>query len=138
MIDLKLLEKRAESGKSFYDDYKQGLINRGANTSTLEQILKLNVKRKEVMTQAETAKAHQNKLSTEVGKLKREGKDAAGLLTELDAIKSQVKDLEINANEVDTEVQGLLLTIPNKPHSSVPVGASEKENQIMKTLPYES
>ena len=92
MIDLKLLEKKADAEKSYYDDYKQSLVNRGANTAVLEQIVDLNVKRKEMMTGAETAKAHQNKLSGEVGKLKREGKDAASLLSELDALKSKVKE----------------------------------------------
>ncbi len=134
MIDLKLLEKKADSGNNYYDEYKQSLIHRGANTAVLEQIVQLNVIRKEVMTEAETAKAHQNKLSGEVGKLKREGKDAGGLLSELEALKSKVKELETKAGEVNAEVQGLLLTVPNKPHSTVPIGASEKENKIIKTF----
>ena len=133
MIDLKLLEKKAEAGKSFYDDYKQGLINRGASLETLEKIMQLASKRRETMTQAETAKAKQNKLSAEVGQLKREGKDAGHILAEVDTIKASVKDLETNAAQVDADVQQLLLTIPNKPHSSVPVGRSEKENKITKT-----
>ena len=134
MIDLKLLEKKAETGLSYYDEYKQGLINRGASTEVLEKIMSLAGKRKEALTQAETTKAKQNKLSADVGQLKREGKDATAILAEVDAIKASVKELEAAAAVADADVQNLLLVIPNKPHSSVPVGGSEKENQIVKTV----
>lgn len=134
MIDLKLLEKKAENGTSYFDDYRQGLINRGASLEVLEKIMNLAAKRRETLTQAETAKANQNKLSADVGQLKREGKDAASVLNELEKIKSNVKELEAIAAGVDAEVQALLLVIPNKPHSSVPVGSSEKENKVVKTV----
>ncbi|MFZ3230038.1 MAG: serine--tRNA ligase [Pseudobdellovibrio sp.] len=134
MIDIKLLEKKSDDGKSYFDEYKQGLINRGSSTTVLDQIMLLNIKRKEMMTQSESAKANQNKLSTEVGKLKRDGQDATSILNELERIKSQVKELEAKSSEVDTEVQHLLMTIPNKPHFSVPIGPSEKENKVLKTV----
>ncbi len=134
MIDLKLLEKKAENGINYFEDYKQGLLNRGASLETLEKIIQLAGKRKETLTHAETAKARQNKLSADVGALKREGKDAGSVLSELDKIKSSVKELETIAAGVDAEVQSLLLVIPNKPHASVPVGSSEKENKVVKSI----
>ncbi|QDK43728.1 serine--tRNA ligase [Bdellovibrio sp. ZAP7] len=133
MIDIKLLEKKAENGASYYDEYKQALINRGGTPEILDQIMELNKKRKEMIAQAETAKANQNKLSGEIGKLKREGKDASSLLAEVETIKGSVKDLETKASEADQQVLNLALVMPNKPHSSVPVGSSEKENQVIKT-----
>ncbi len=133
MIDLKLLEKKAENGTSYYDDYRQGLINRGASTDILEKIMQLALRRKETLTQAETEKARQNKLSAEVGQLKREGKDASVILAEVDQLKHQVKELEAKATDADAEVMNLLMTVPNKPHSSVPVGKTEKDNVITKT-----
>ena len=134
MIDIKMLEKKSDTGQSYYDDYKQSLINRSANTAVLDQIMELNIKRKEMMTESETAKAHQNRLSGNVGKMKREGKDAAAILPELETLKLKVKELEGKSTEIDAQVQGLLLTIPNKPHASVPVGASEKDNKVVKTF----
>lgn len=134
MIDLKLLEKKPENGASYFDDYKQGLLNRGASLETLEKIMSLAGKRKETLTQAETAKARQNKLSADVGALKREGKEAGPVLAELEKIKTNVKELETIAAGVDAEVQALLLVIPNKPHSSVPVGSSEKDNKVINTV----
>lgn len=132
MIDLKLLEKKNADSVSYLDEYKQGLINRGSSLEILEKIMNLAAKRKETLTEAETAKANQNRLSSEVGQLKREGKDASSVLAELEKIKSSVKELENTAIGVDAEVQNLLLYIPNKPQSTVPVGSSEKENKIVK------
>lgn len=134
MIDLKLLERKNENGPNYLDEYRQSLRNRGASTEILDKILTLASHRREMIAQSETAKANQNKLSAEVGKLKREGKDAGAVLSELESLKGSVKDLEAKAADVDAEVQQLLLVIPNKPHQSVPVGLSEKENQIVTTV----
>ena len=134
MIDLKLLEKKSESETSYFDEYRQGLIHRGASLETLEKIMQLASRRRETLTQSETAKANQNKLSAEIGRLKREGQDASQILAEVDQLKGRVKELESISAQVDLEVQQLLLTIPNKPHASVPVGNSEKQNQVVKTF----
>lgn len=134
MIDLKLLEKKSESETSYFDEYRQGLIHRGASLETLEKIMQLASRRRETLTQSETAKANQNKLSAEIGRLKREGQDASQILAEVDQLKGRVKELESISAQVDLEVQQLLLTIPNKPHASVPVGSSEKQNQVVKTV----
>lgn len=134
MIDIKLLEKKSEQGPSYLDEYKQSLIHRGATTEVLEQIMKANITRKDMINQAETEKAKQNKLSAEVGQLKREGKDASAILSQVDQLKIRVKELEHQAAETDAHVFNLLLTIPNKPHHTVPVGSSEKDNLIVKTV----
>jgi seryl-tRNA synthetase len=128
MLDIKLLEKKSESGSSYFDEYKQCLLNRGASTESLDQLMELSRKRKELITQAETAKANQNKVSGEVAKLKREGKDAAGLIAEMGALSASVKQMEHQALEMDEKVRGVLLTLPNKLHESVPVGKGEADN----------
>jgi seryl-tRNA synthetase len=134
MIDIKLLEKKVESGASYFDEYKSGLLNRGASTEVLEQIMDLNRKRKELINNSETVKAQQNKLSSEIGKLKREGADASALLAEVDLLKVQVKELEAKAAEADQAVTNIALTLPNKPHASVPIGTTADDNKVMKTV----
>lgn len=137
MIDLKLLEKKEENGTSFYNDYLQALKNRNGseqNIKTLETVMQLAVRRREVMTQSETEKAKQNKLSADVGQLKREGKDASELLSQVEKLKTYVKELETQATDVDSQVQALLLTLPNKPKNDVPAGKSEHENKIVSTV----
>lgn len=134
MIDLKLLERKAETGTSYYDDYKKSLKDRGDSSDSLEQIMELNKKRKELITQAESSKAKQNKVSGEIAQMKRAGQDASALIAEMGTLSAQVKEMENAAAQSDTEVQGLLLRLPNKPHSSVPVGGSADDNKLIKTV----
>jgi seryl-tRNA synthetase len=134
MIDIKLLEKKSDGGSSYLDEYKKSLSMRGASTDVLNQALELNKKKKELVTQAETAKASQNKASGEVAKLKREGKDASLLMAELGKISGQVKEMEQKAAEVEVEVQNLLLTLPNKLNSEVPEGKSSEDNKEVKKV----
>lgn len=138
MIDLKLLEKKPEgTGQSYFDLYQQALKNRNgseANLLTLEKLMGQAVRRKELINQSETEKARQNKISAEIGQLKREGKDTAELMAQVDQLKHQVKELETQAAQTDEEVQSLLLTLPNKPMNDVPVGKSEHDNKVVSTV----
>lgn len=138
MLDIKLLEKKSENGQpSYYDEYVTVLKNRNGteeNLNILDQLMKLSKQRREMISLAETEKAKQNKLSAEVGMYKREGKDASSLLAEVDQLKSKVKELETQAADADERVQQLLLVLPNKYHSSVPVGKSADDNKIIKTV----
>jgi seryl-tRNA synthetase len=134
MIDVKLLEKKSEGGPSYFDEYKQSLIHRGSSTDMLDQIIELNRKRKEMITQAETAKSKQNKVSGDIAQMKRSGQDAAALIAEMGQLSASVKEMEQKAQELDQQVYSLLLTIPNKPHASVPVGSSAEQNKLMKTV----
>ncbi len=134
MIDIKMLEKKSENGTSFVDEYKMALSNRGATTETLDKVLELNKKRKELMTKAETEKARQNKVSGDIAKMKRDGQDATKMIEEMGKLSAEVKKLEADAAAVDLEVYNLSLYLPNKPHASVPVGGSEKENKLVKTV----
>ena len=134
MIDVKLLEKKADSGPSYFDEYRQGLLNRGASTEILDQILELNRQRKEMIFQAETAKSKQNKISGEVVQLKKTGQDASQIIAEMGKLSTSVKEMEQQAQNLDFQVHQLLLTIPNKPHSSVPVGKGAEDNVLVKTV----
>lgn len=129
MIDLKLLEKKSDGGPSFFDEYQQCLIHRGAGTDSLVKVMELNKVRKELITQAETAKASQNKVSGEIAKMKREGKDATTLIDEMGKLSASVKEMESKAAESEQQVFDLMATMPNKTHSSVPVGKSAAENK---------
>ena len=134
MIDVKLLEKKTDSGPSYFDEYRQGLVNRGASTEILDQIIDLNRQRKEMIFQAETAKSKQNKVSGEVVQLKKSGQDASQIIAEMGKLSTAVKEMEQQAQSLDLQVHQLLLTIPNKPHSSVPAGKGAEDNKLVKTV----
>ncbi|HRO67623.1 MAG TPA: serine--tRNA ligase [Pseudobdellovibrionaceae bacterium] len=133
MIDIKMLERKAEGGPSYLETYRQSLVNRGSSTDVLDQILELNKRRKELITQAEQAKSKQNKVSGEIAQLKRAQQDASSLIAEMGTLSAQVKEMEASAAKADEEVQGLLMTIPNHPRAEVPVGASADDNKLVST-----
>ena len=134
MIDIKLLEKKSESGPSYLDEYKESLRNRGANLEILDTVMDLSKKRRELITRAETSKANQNKVSGEIAKLKREGQDASGLIEEMGKLAGAVKEMEVAAAEAEMQMNQILLTLPNKTHASVPAGRSAEENKEIKKI----
>lgn len=135
MIDIKLLEKKSEPQTvSYFEDYKKSLTARGENFNILEQVMELNQIRKKAITEAEQVKAQQNKLSQSVGQLKREGKDTSELMKESIKLGETYKNLELTAKENDEKVSQLLSTLPNKIHSSVPVGSSADQNKEIKKV----
>lgn len=131
MIDLKQLEK-----PEYYEAYKQALKDRNKKEELLhlDRIAELAKERKANLTLSETEKARLNKLSAEIGALKRNGQNADGLMAEVEQLKQKFKKLDENSAATEKELNDLLMVLPNKQHSSVPVGTSEKENQIVKTV----
>jgi len=89
----------------------------------------VDARRREAITQVETLKAHQNKLSEEVAKVKRAGGDATGLVEQTRGAKADIESLEHIAEATNAELRELLERLPNLPHASVPVGKSEQDNR---------
>ena len=89
--------------------------------------------RRDAITEAESLKAQRNKLSEEIGKLKRTGGDATALSEETKTLKATGEHLEASAAEADDKLRAILQSIPNLPDASVPVGADEHANIVEKT-----
>ncbi len=112
---------------------EEKLRQRGADTSLLSNFVTLDRDRRSAITEVETLKAQRNALSQQIGQLKREGKDVAAVTLETTSLKDRIAALEARANDLDLEMRTLLEQIPNLPHDSVPVGASEQDNKLEKT-----
>lgn len=93
----------------------------------------LDQRRRESITAVETLKAKRNRLSEEIGKLKRTGGDASTLTEEVRALREQSEDLEASAAAYDMQLQSILQAIPNLPDASVPEGKDEHGNQLQKS-----
>ncbi len=85
--------------------------------------------RREAITQAETLKAQRNKLTEEIARLRREGKDAAALTEQTRTLKAQGESLETAAAAADERLRERMQTLPNLPQDDVPVGKSEHDNR---------
>jgi seryl-tRNA synthetase len=136
MIDVRALEKN-ELDKMMNAPYQQGyresLKARGASDAIVDEILELNKTRKALLTEAESSKAKQNKVSQEIAKLKRSGESAEQLLQEMQALSFQIKEMEKKASDADDKVRENLMVIPNMVHHSVPKGSGAESNKVVRT-----
>ena len=125
MLDIKKIE-------SDFESVQAALSKRNMDTSVLNQIVDLNKKRKALTLASETKKAEINKLSREIGELKKNKQDAAAPMSQVANLKSEMESEAKELDEVQATQNSFLLNIPNLPHSSVPVGKSEEENVEVK------
>src|SRR5258706_12483182 len=95
----------------------------------LDAFRKLDKERRELITATEQLKARRNKASEEIARLKKEKQNADSLIADMKQVSERVKQSDERIAELDATQRELLLTIPNIPHSSVPVGASAADNQ---------
>ena len=112
------------------EEVRTGLRNRGLNPDTdLEQFATLEGRRRRLIPEVEGLKREQNAAGDEVARAKRQGKDASDIFAANKVRGQQIRQLEIQLEQVEQQRSALLMTIPNLPHSSVPVGASAEQNQ---------
>lgn len=90
-------------------------------------------RRRDAITEAETLKAQRNRLSEEIGKLKRTGQDATELTEQAQGMRLHAEVLEQKASMGDAELRVILEALPNLPMRDVPVGADEHGNVLVKT-----
>lgn len=127
MIDVRALDKNLA-------EYQQSLKSRGASPEVLNQLLELNQKRRESIVASEGEKSEQNKLSAKIPEMKKKGEDTTQLLADLATKSARVKELEAKTSKIDDEVHLLALTLPNKLHSSVPIGETADQNKEVKKV----
>lgn len=125
MVDIKAFRENPE-------EFRNALIKRQMPTDLLEEILNLDEERRRLITETNQLRAKRNELSREVAKLKKSGADASTLIEESKQIGERIKAIENRLSEIDGRVNYLLLSFPNPPHESVPVGKDETENVVVR------
>jgi seryl-tRNA synthetase len=112
------------------DAVRAGLRNRGLEPEgELEQIVTLETRRRRLIPELEGLKREQNTAGDAVAKAKRQGQDASPIFAANKARAQQIRQLEIQVDQVEQQRAALLMTLPNLPHASVPVGAGAADNQ---------
>jgi seryl-tRNA synthetase len=89
----------------------------------------LETERKTIQTRTEELQAQRNAASKQIGQRKAKGESADDLMTQVASIKDELDASATRLDAIQTELQDLLLAVPNLPHESVPVGADEAANQ---------
>jgi seryl-tRNA synthetase len=88
----------------------------------------LEAERKTIQTRTEELQNKRNTLSKSIGMLKAKGESVDAVMAETAAIKTELETSAKRNDEIAAELQALLMTLPNLPHESVPVGAGEDGN----------
>ena len=126
MLDIKRIKENPAYAK-------ERLATRQKNyDAEIDRLLELDVERRALIADTEAKKAEQNRISKQIPLLKKEGKDVAPIFAEMKALSDTVKADDERLAVVDTEIENILLSIPNMPNEKVPVGKDDTENAEMR------
>ena len=125
MLDLKIIRDNPER-------VKNQLKRRGGDFKELDELLKPEEDRRSGLQESENLKNKKKKLSAEVGQLKQKGLDASEIMEEVRTLNISIKELDDKIQAWEQQVQEKLLGIPNVPIDSIPDGADESANKMVR------
>jgi len=121
MLDIKLL-------RDHLDEVKARMSTRGIVVDW-DQFVSLDRERRDAVANTERLKEKKNRLSGEIGKLKKSGGDASALMREVEELSEAIRSSEGPLADTEARFEQLMLTLPNLPHASVKVGKDERDNR---------
>ena len=125
MLDIKRIRDNTE-------DVRRGLSARGADMTRIDVVLELDRQRRRLLTDVETLKSERNTVSKEIGALKKKGQDTTDVQASVRQLGERIAELDVRVREVDEQLQSVLLTIPNVPCPTIPVGADASANRVVR------
>ncbi len=111
---------------------EEALRRRGSSLS-LDGFAELDLTRRGMLASVEKLRAERNAASEEIGRLRREKKDASALMERMKDVAARIKETEAGLPDVERRMEEMLLTIPNIPDPSVPQGTGEADNPTLRT-----
>ena len=126
MLDINLIRENP-------DLVRTALKNRQMDSSPVDDILRLDEKRRTLLTQVEGLKAERNAVSKEIGKMK-EAAEREKKVSAMREVGDKISALDKEVAGVEAELTALTSALPNVPDERTPVGASEEENVVLRTV----
>jgi len=124
MIDIKLIRDNP-------DAIVQSLLKKGKNCGMeVNRIITLDIRRRELISKSETDKAEQNKASKQIPQIKKEGGNTTEVIEHLNILKEKIKAAETELRDVETELDELMLGLPNPPDDDVAAGGKENNEPL--------
>ena len=123
MLDLERIRK-------YPSEVKAGLESLGADPAQVDSILELDERRRELLTEVETLRARRNRVSKRIGRLKDQ-EERERLIAEMRQVGDRIDALEEPLEVVEADLQSAMLSVPNLPHESVPVGPDDTHNVVV-------
>jgi seryl-tRNA synthetase len=122
MVDPALLRDNSET-------LRNALQHRGADLrADLDELVALEAERRRLLPEIEGLKREQNAAGEEAARAKREGRDITTIQEASRARAQRIKQMDVDLEAIDERRTRGLLTIPNVPHGSVPIGKSAADN----------
>ncbi|ADI25087.1 serine--tRNA ligase [Geobacillus sp. C56-T3] len=121
MLDMKVLRTQ-------FQEVKEKLMQRGGDLTNIDRFEQLDKDRRRLIAEVEELKSKRNDVSQQIAVLKREKKDAEPLIAQMREVGDRIKRMDEQIRQLEAELDDLLLSIPNVPHESVPIGQSEEDN----------
>ncbi len=124
MLDMKFIRANTELVRA-------AIINKNEKAN-LDVILELDEQRRKLQFDFDTLKSKQNAVSGEIAKRKKLGEDAADLIAQMGSVAEEIKQISADLSTCNNDLEKALLTVPNIPFESVPVGRDESANRIIR------
>ena len=124
MLDIKFI-------RSNPDEVTAAMKKRGMDLD-LSEFLSLDENRRKILSEVEQLKSKRNSVSKEIGIMKKNGENADQLVQEMGEVGEKIKELDEQVKNIDTRLQDIILTIPNIPDESLPVGG-ESDYRVERT-----
>lgn len=123
MLDLKFIRENPEI-------VRKAIADKG-DKADLDQLLALDVTRREIIGAVESARAEQNRVTQQIAEMKKAKSDASAVIAEMRALSDRIRELEEKLRAAEEAIYQIQIRIPNVPHESVPVG-DPSHNQVVK------
>ena len=124
MLDLKFIRANP-------DVVREAIANKGENAE-LDRLLELDERARELIVESDELKRQRNVESEEIAKLKKGGGDASEPIERMREVSARIKEYDEKLSGLREEMDGILLTVPNVPHETVPVGRDESDNVLIR------
>lgn len=125
MLDIKLIREQTEL-------VKEGIRRRGDDPALIDEVLRLDARRRELLSEVERLKAEKNAASKAIGKIK-DAEERNQAIAAMRAQNDRIPELDKEVAQVEAQLQALMLVLPNLPHPDVPVGTSEEDNIVVRS-----
>jgi seryl-tRNA synthetase len=126
MLDINLIREHP-------DEVRLALQKRQLDITSVDAVLELDARRREMIQKVETLKAERNRVSKEIGRMK-DPDERQAKIEAMRAVGQQIDELDRELKEIEAELQRIMATLPNIPDERVPQGVDETENVILKTV----
>lgn len=111
-----------------FEEVKQKLNRRGEDLSALDEVPAFDEQRRDLIKKVEELKAKRNDVSQIIARKKKAKEDAEAEIKAMRDVGDEIKSLDESLRDVELKLQQVMLSIPNIPHESVPVGEDEEDN----------